>query len=160
MTKAPGNNMRATFQADLKKAKSAAEIIKGAMTAAANKMFTFYANLLSVKAKYAWNKIVKEQTEEDPYVDLQGILQKGPRGMSRQSFEDCVLFHLLTMFPINTAEQESTTSPLYLRSPSLSRYVSLLSSSTPTLRRCHAFTTAPVSMPPPSPRAFCSCRLS
>jgi hypothetical protein len=26
--------------------------------------------------------------------------------MSRQSFYDCVMFHLLTAFPINAAEQE------------------------------------------------------
>ncbi len=106
MTKALDNDMRATFQADLKKAKSAPENAKGAMTAAANKIFALYANLFSVKAKYTWNKIVKVQTEGDPYVYLQGVLQKGPRGMSHQSFDDCVLFHLLTMFTINVAEQE------------------------------------------------------
>jgi hypothetical protein len=65
--------MQATFQADLEKAKEAAENAKGAMTAAANKMFTCYANLLSVEAKYAWNKIIEEQMEGDPHVDLQGI---------------------------------------------------------------------------------------
>jgi hypothetical protein len=68
------------------------------MTAAANNMFTFYTNLLPVEAKYTWSKIVEEQTEGDTYVDLQGILQKGPRGMSRQLFDDCMLFHLLTVF--------------------------------------------------------------
>ncbi len=84
MIKAPDNNMQATFQADLEKAKSAAENAKGKMTAAATQMFAFYAHLLSVEAKYAWNKIVKEQTEGNLYVDLQGISQKGPRGMSHQ----------------------------------------------------------------------------
>jgi hypothetical protein len=67
---APDNNMRATFQVNLAKAKSATENTKGAMNAAANKMFAFYANLLSVEVKYTWNKIVEEQTEGDPYVDL------------------------------------------------------------------------------------------
>jgi hypothetical protein len=43
------------------------------MTAAATKMFAFYANLLSVQAKYAWNKIIKKQMEGNPYVDLQGV---------------------------------------------------------------------------------------
>ncbi len=41
VTKAPDNEMQATFQADLEKAKSTAENAKGAMTAAANKMFAF-----------------------------------------------------------------------------------------------------------------------
>jgi hypothetical protein len=76
------------------------------MTAAANKMFVFYTNMVPVKAKYGWNKIVEEQTEGNPCVDLQGVLQKGPRGMSRQLFDDCVLFHLLTVFPIKATEQE------------------------------------------------------
>ncbi len=36
------------------------------------------------------------------------LTRKGPRGrMSRMSFEDCVMFHLLTVFPNNAAEQES-----------------------------------------------------
>jgi hypothetical protein len=76
------------------------------MTAAVSKMFVFYANLRSVEAKYAWNKIIEEQMGGDPYVDLQGVLQKGSRGMSHQSFDNCVLFHLLTMFLINAAEKE------------------------------------------------------
>ncbi len=69
-------------------------------------MFVFYANLLSVESKYVWNKIVVKQTENDPYVDLQGVSQEDPRGMSHELFNDCVVFHLLTVFPINVAEQE------------------------------------------------------
>jgi hypothetical protein len=37
-----------------------------------------YINLLLVEAKYVWNKIVEEQMEGNPYVDLQGSSQKGP----------------------------------------------------------------------------------
>jgi hypothetical protein len=48
------------------------------MTAAASKMFSFYANLLSVKSKYSWNKIVVKQMESNLFVDLQGISQEGP----------------------------------------------------------------------------------
>ncbi len=106
-TKVPKDPMRANFQANLEKAKKAAKDARGAMTTAASQMFAFYANLLSVKAKYAWNKIIVEQTESNPYVDLQGVSQTGLRGMSRKSFDDCMLFHLLTMFPINAAEQEN-----------------------------------------------------
>jgi hypothetical protein len=73
---------------------------------AAEDMFQLYANLLSVDTRYAWNKIVQEQTNADPYTDLQGLTRKGLRGMSRKSFEDCVTFHLLTVFPNNAAEQE------------------------------------------------------
>ncbi len=39
-------------------------------------------------------------------MDLQGLTRKGPRGMACKSFKDCAMFHLLTMFPNNAAEQE------------------------------------------------------
>jgi hypothetical protein len=81
-------------------------------------MFQFYANLLSSDAKYAWNKIVREQTDMDPYKDLKSMSRKGPRGLLRESFDGCVMFHLLTVFPNNAAEQESITFPTCSRSPS------------------------------------------
>ena len=98
--------LQAETKAELKQALKAAEKATTLRDKAAADMFQLYANLLSVDARYAWNKIVQEQTEADPYQDLQGLTRKGPRGMSRTSFEDCVMFHLLTVFPNNAAEQE------------------------------------------------------
>jgi len=72
----------------------------------AEDMFQLYANLLSVNARCAWNKIVHEQIKASPYTDLQGLTRKEPWGMPRKSFDDCVMFHLLTVFPNNAAEQE------------------------------------------------------
>jgi hypothetical protein len=117
--------MKDGFQADLEKAKQAWETAQGAMTTAANLMFMFYSNFLSPKSKYAWNKIIIKQAESNPFVNLQGVSMEGLRGMSRESFNNCMMFHLLTAFPINAAEQESTTSRTYLRSPSTSTCVSL-----------------------------------
>jgi hypothetical protein len=97
------DSMKDGFQADLEKARETAQ---GAMTAAANLMFTFYSNLLSPESKYAWNKIIFEEMESNPFVNLQGVSKEGPRGMSRKSFNGCVMFYLLTGFPINAAEQE------------------------------------------------------
>jgi hypothetical protein len=94
------------YQLVLEKAKEAAENAKALAESAAKDMFQFYANLLSVDAKYAWNEIVQEQMASDPYMDLQGISKKGPRGPLRKSFDNCVMFHLLVMFPNNVAEQE------------------------------------------------------
>ncbi len=91
---------------NLEKAKFAAETAKNKKESAAKDMFQFYSNLLSADDKYAWNKIVKKQTESDLFKDLQGVSRKGPRGLSCESFDDCVMFHLLTMFPSNAAEQE------------------------------------------------------
>jgi hypothetical protein len=70
-----------------------------------------------LKAKYTWNKIVEEQMEGDPYVDLQDISHKGPRGVSHRSFKVCVLVHLLTAFPINAAEQEKYYLTNMLKKP-------------------------------------------
>jgi hypothetical protein len=100
------DSMKAGFQVDLEKAMQAQETAQDAMIAAATLMFAFYSNLLSPESKYMWNKIVVKQTEGDPYVNLQGVSLEGPRGMSCESFKNCVMFHLLTAFPINAAEQE------------------------------------------------------
>jgi hypothetical protein len=77
----------------------------------------FYSNLLSSKSKYAWNTIVVEQTESDLFVNLQGVSLEGPKGMSRDLFNDCVMFHLLTAFPINAAEQEKYYISNVLKKP-------------------------------------------
>ncbi len=111
------NSMKAGFLDDLEKAAQAQSTAKGTMTAAASKMFLFYSNLLSPESKYLWKKIVGEQTESDPYVNLQGDSLKGPRGMSHESFNYCVMFYLLTAFPINAAEQEKYYISNVLKKP-------------------------------------------
>ncbi len=58
-----------------------------------------------------------EQTEADPYKDLKGVSRKGPRGLSRELFDDCVMFHLLTAFPNNAAEQEKYFLSSMLKKP-------------------------------------------
>jgi hypothetical protein len=105
-TKVPKDPVKANFQANLEKAKKAAKDSKGTMIAAASEMFVFYSNLLSPKSKYTWNKIIIKQTESNPYVNLQGVSLEGPRGMFCELFDNCLVLHLLTVFPINEAEQE------------------------------------------------------
>jgi hypothetical protein len=105
-TKVTKDTMKASFQADLEKAKKAFEDTKGAMTAEASQMFAFYSNLLSPQSKYLWNKIVSEQMESNPFVNLHGVSLEGPRGMSGELFNNCIMFHLLTTFPINAAEHK------------------------------------------------------
>jgi hypothetical protein len=78
LANAPAPELHAEYQAN-NKAKSTTETTKKFHKAAATKMFQSYANLLSLDAKYAWNKIVKEQTEADLFKDLQGMSRKGPR---------------------------------------------------------------------------------
>ncbi len=111
------DSMKDGFQADLEKAKQAWETAQGAMTAAMNLIFMFYSNLLSPESTYAWNKIIVKQTESDLLVNLQGVSLEGLRGMSRNSFNNCVMFHLLTVFPINAAEQEKYYISNVLKKP-------------------------------------------
>ncbi len=99
--------MKAGFQADLEKAsKRATEDTKGAMTAETGQMFVFYSNLLSSESKYSWNKIIIKQMESGPFVNVQDVTLEGSRGMSCALVNNCIMFHLLTAFPINAAEQE------------------------------------------------------
>ncbi len=115
--KVTNNNMRAGFQVDFAKAKQAQKIAKGVMTAASSKMFVLYSNLLSPESKYVWNKIVSKQTESNPFVNLQSVSLEGPRGMSCVLFSNCIMFHLLTAFPINAAEQEKYYVTNVLKKP-------------------------------------------
>jgi hypothetical protein len=117
LANAPVSELHAEFQSDYDKAKSAAETAKKSRKAPATKMFLFYANLLSLDAKFAWNKIVKEQMEADPFKDLQGVSRKGPRGLLRESINVCVTFHLLTVFLNNAAEQEKYYLSNMLKKP-------------------------------------------
>jgi hypothetical protein len=103
---APALELCTEYQADYKKAKFTAKTAKNKREAAATKMFQFYTKFLSSDAKYPWNKIVKEQTEADPFKDLQGVSRKGLRGLLQESFSDCVMLRFLTMFPNNAAEQK------------------------------------------------------
>jgi hypothetical protein len=102
----PDPNLQAECMSDLKKAKEATEKAKAKVELAAQDMFQLNANVLSVDAKYAWNKIVHEKTQSDPYTDLQGVSKKAPRGYVHKSFNNCMIFHLLAMFPNNAVEQE------------------------------------------------------
>jgi hypothetical protein len=105
------------YKAIYEKAILAKETAKNQKDAAATEMFQFYANLLSLDAKYACNKIVWEQTDMDPYKDLKGVSKKGPRGLLQESFDDCVMLHLLTVFPNNAAEQEKYYLSNVLKKP-------------------------------------------
>jgi hypothetical protein len=114
---APAQDLCKECKALYEKAMFVKETAKNQKEAAATEMFQFYANLLSSDAKYEWNKIVREQTEADPFKDLKGVSRKGPRGLSRKSFDDCIMFHLLTVFPNNAVEQEKYYRSNVLKKP-------------------------------------------
>ncbi len=53
----------------------------------------------------------------DPFKDLQGMSRKDPRGLLQESFDNCVMFHLPTVFPNNAAEQEKYYLANVLKKP-------------------------------------------
>jgi hypothetical protein len=116
-TNAPAPELCNEYQALYNKATFAKESAKNKRKAAATEMFQFYVNLLSLNAKYLWNKIVWEQMEADPFKDFQGVSRKGPRGLLWESFNNCIMFHLLTVFLNNAAEQEKYYLSNVLKKP-------------------------------------------
>ncbi len=83
------------------------------------------------------------QTNVNPYTDLQGLTKKGPRGLLRKSFKDCVMLHLLTLFPTSAAEQERYYIMNVLKKPqhvSIHQFVQRVEQLN-TSRNCHAGTT-------------------
>jgi hypothetical protein len=54
---------------------------------------------------------------KQPICELQGVSLEGPRGMSCKLFNDYIMFHFLTAFPINAAEQEKYYIPNVLKKP-------------------------------------------
>jgi hypothetical protein len=107
----------AEYKAIYEKTTHVKETTKIQRDATEAKLFQFYMNLLSLDTKYVWNKIVREQVEADPYKDLQGMSMKGPRGLTHESFDKCIMFHLLTVFPNNAAEQEKYYLSYVLKKP-------------------------------------------
>ena len=77
-----------------------------AKATAAEGYFSLYANLLSEDARFRWDKIVASQVGAAPWTDLQGNEHEEERGKSMESFQDCITFHLLDMFPSDAAEQQ------------------------------------------------------
>jgi hypothetical protein len=102
--------LRVETKADLKIALEAVAEATTQRDKAAVDMFQLYANLLSVDARYAWNKIVHEQTEADPYQDLQGRTIKGPRGMSPKSSKTASCSTFSPCSPTTRQSRRGTTS--------------------------------------------------
>ncbi len=93
---------KASLKDALLKKKKAQE----AKAMAAEGFFSLYANLLSEDAQFHWDKIVASQVQAAPWTGLQGNEHKEERDKSMESFQDCITFHLLDMFPSDAAKQQ------------------------------------------------------
>jgi len=60
---------------------------------------------------------VDSQVDADTWTDLKGIVHDLARRPLYQSFEDCVKFHLLSVFPLDATEQERCYINVHLKKP-------------------------------------------
>ena len=69
-------------------------------------VFQLYSNLLTEEARRPWCKILGEQIDVTPWVDLYGVEHASKRHRSWKSFMECVTFHLLSVFRSDAAETQ------------------------------------------------------
>jgi hypothetical protein len=67
-------------------------------------VFQLYSNLLTKEARMPWYKILGEQIDVTPWCDLFGVKHSEKHHRSWQSFMDCIIFHLLSVFQSDMAE--------------------------------------------------------
>ncbi len=107
------------YQAIYNKASFAKGTTKNKKEAAATEMFQFNTNLLSLDAKYAWNKIVREQTEADPFKDLQGMSsqEKVQWDFCMSHLTNALCFTFSLCFQTMQLSKKNATFPTCSRSP-------------------------------------------
>ncbi len=66
--------------------------------AAAEGIFSQYANLLSLEQRGAWEKIVEQKVEVSDWMDLRGCKRSARQMKTYKHFLTCTVFHLLTVF--------------------------------------------------------------
>ena len=77
-----------------------------AMESIITQVFQLYSNLLMEEAMRPWYKILKEQIDVSPWIDLYGVKHAEKHKWSWSSFMECVTFQLLSVFRSNVAETE------------------------------------------------------
>eukprot|EP00956_Cyclotella_meneghiniana_P003271 scaffold3976_cov45-Cyclotella_meneghiniana.AAC.1 len=114
-------------KADVKKSAKSIKQIKDAITAAEEEkssamatIFSTTGNFFRGDGKTPWDKIVLEQTERDPWIDLRGVEHTGVRGKTMQAWKDCFMLMLKTVFPNNAAEMQKFYLTLIRHSPKIS----------------------------------------
>ena len=70
------------------------------------KFFALYETLLGDNVRAKWKRIVSTQVGIAPWTDLYGTVHVTAREPSNTAFNDCVTFHLLSVFPNDAAERQ------------------------------------------------------
>jgi hypothetical protein len=64
-----------------------------------------FCKLLRDKPEIQWDCIVTEMHTKNPWEDIKGDKHNGLHGKLHQSLTDCIEFHKLTVFTVNTVER-------------------------------------------------------
>ena len=91
--------------------------LRKALVRAGKAFFSTYEMMLADHPKQVWDKIVKEQTESALYTDIQGVEQDKKAGKTPDSFKECIMFHLQSVFKYDAAEQLRTYLSFVVRKP-------------------------------------------
>ena len=69
------------------------------------------------EARTQWDKVVQEMHTKDPWVAVDGSLNKGPRKRDWDSFLDCIELHKLTIFSCDAAKLQQYYMQQHVRKP-------------------------------------------
>ena len=72
----------------------------------ASQIFQLYSNFLLEEARQPWSKILVEQIDSSPWKDMRGVVHNSPRSKTWDSFQECVTFHMLTVFCNDATEAQ------------------------------------------------------
>ena len=129
----------------INKAKEAQTKVKSAVAYVTNKVFQLYSNFLLEEARQPWNKIPAEQIDCSPWKNLRGNVHNTPRSKTWDSFKECVMFHLLTVFCSDAAKAQRYYISNGLKKPNLvpiRQFVQHISSLMTTWSYCPVSTRA------------------
>ncbi len=117
MPKNPYQPSKDDLKASLRDALLEQKEAQEAQATATEGFFSLYANHLSEDARSRWDMIVSSPIGAASWTNLQGNEHKKECGKSMESFQDCITFHLLDMFPGNAANQQRLYISNVLKKP-------------------------------------------
>lgn len=85
--------------------------------AAAEGIFSQYANLLSVEQRGAWEKIIEQKVDAYDWTDLRGRKRHPKQPKTYKHFLTCTIFHVLTVFDEDAAERQQLYISNTLKKP-------------------------------------------
>ena len=89
--------------------------------------YDLFRQLLADDPQVQWDRIVREVNNNGPWTALDGSKHKGLCMKTSELLEDCIMFHKLTVFSVDAAEQRKSYMMGSLKKPhsmSINKHVS------------------------------------